>query len=73
VRRAAEFIRATLENLVTGHIIAIDDRWWDVLGCTSVNGWVTVDTLGPKLTAHQGTPVHLAWREPDPGLVASGV
>ena len=53
-----------LENIVSGHLIAIDGRWWDVLGCTSVNGWVSVDTAGPKLTAHERTPVHLAWREP---------
>jgi hypothetical protein len=63
----------TLENLVSGHVIAIDGRWWDVLGCTSVNRWVSVDTTGPKLTAHESTPVHLAWREPDREPVATWV
>jgi hypothetical protein len=63
----------TLENLVSGHVIAIDGRWWDVLGCTSVNRWVSVDTTGPKLTAHETTPVHLAWREPDREPVATRI
>lgn len=62
-----------LANLLSGHVIAIDERWWDVLGCTSVNGWVTVDTAGPKPTAHESTPVHLAWREPVREPVATRV
>ncbi len=62
----------TLGNLVSGHVLAIDGRWWDVLGCTSVNRWVSMDTTGPKLTAHEGTPVHLAWREPVSEPVAAG-
>lgn len=65
--------RHILENLVSGHVIAIDGRWWDVLGCTSVNGWVTVDTAGPKPTAHESTRVHLAWREPARESVAAGL
>jgi hypothetical protein len=63
----------TLENLISGHAIAIDGRWWDVLGCTSVNGWVSMHTTGPKLTAHESTPVHLAWREPASEPVATRV
>lgn len=60
-----------LGSLLSGNVIAIEGRWWDVLGCTSVNGWVTVDTPGPRLTAHESTPVHLAWREPVSEPVAS--
>ncbi|MBS2549646.1 hypothetical protein KGQ19_22540 [Catenulispora sp. NL8] len=63
----------TLGDLASGQAIAIDRRWYDVLGCTSVNGWVSVDTTGPKLTAHETTPVHLAWREPDREPVATWV
>jgi transposase InsO family protein len=63
----------TLENLISGHVIAIDGRWWDVLGCTSANRWVSVDTTGPKMTAHETTPVYLARREPVSEPVATGV
>jgi hypothetical protein len=62
----------TLGSLVSGHVIAIDARWWDVLGCTSVNRWVSMDTTGPKLTAHESTPVHLVWREPVSESLAAG-
>jgi hypothetical protein len=61
----------TLGDLASGHAIAIDGRWWDVLGCTSVNQWVSIDTPGPRLTAHESTPAHLAWREPVSEPVAS--
>ena len=62
----------TLGSLISGHVVAIDGRWWDVLGCTSVNGWVSMDTTGPRLTAHESTPVHLAWREPVGESVVAG-
>ncbi|GAA2061046.1 hypothetical protein GCM10009839_84950 [Catenulispora yoronensis] len=52
-----------LKNLISGDMIAIDGRWWDVLRCTSMNRWVTVQTPGPKITAHEASLVHLARKE----------
>jgi hypothetical protein len=65
----------TLGNVTSGDLIAYDGRWYPVLGCTSVNGWVTVDRSGAtKLTAPESTPVYLARREPvrEPAAAANG-
>jgi hypothetical protein len=63
----------TLGEVTSGDLIGVEGRWYPVLGCTSVNGWVTVDRSGAtNVTAHESTPVHLARREPASEPVASG-
>jgi hypothetical protein len=64
----------TLAAVMSGDLIAVDGRWFTVVGCVSVNGWVTVERAGgPKVTAHESAPVHLARRESAYEPVATGV
>ena len=52
----------TLGLLNSGDAIGIDGRWCPVKGCTSINGWVTVDTAFgyPVVMAYTDVQVHLA-------------
>lgn len=52
----------TVGLLNSGDAIGIDGRWCPVVGCTSVNGWVTVETAYgyPGVTAFMDVPIHLA-------------
>lgn len=52
----------TMGLLNSGDRIGIDGRWCPVVGCTSVNGWVTVETAFgyPSLTAFMDVRIHLA-------------
>lgn len=45
-----------------GDVIGIDGRWCPVVGCMSVNGWVSVETAYgyPGVTAYMDARVHLA-------------
>jgi hypothetical protein len=64
----------TLGEVTSGDLIGVEGRWYPVLGCTSVNGWVTVDRSGAtNVTAHESTPVYLARREADREPVATRV
>jgi hypothetical protein len=60
-----------LGEVVSGDLIAVNGRWTVIRGCTSVNGWVTLD-LGPVpgLTAHETADVHSARREASRVLAA---
>lgn len=48
--------------LNSGDAIGIDGRWCPVVGCTSINGWVTVETAYgyPGVTAFMDVRIHLA-------------
>lgn len=52
----------TIGLLNSGDATGIDGRWCPVQGCTSINGWVTVETAHgyPGVTAYMDAPVHLA-------------
>jgi len=54
----------TIGLLVSGDWLGIDGRWCLVVGCTSVNSWVSVDTAygHPSLpgAAYMDVGVHLA-------------
>ncbi|WP_194893485.1 hypothetical protein [Catenulispora pinisilvae] len=52
----------TIGLLNSGDAIGIDGRWCPVVGCTSVNGWVTVETAFgyPVVTAFMDAPILLA-------------
>jgi len=54
----------TIGLLLTGDWLGIDGRWCLVVGCTSVNGWVSVDTAHghPSLpgAVYLDASVHLA-------------
>lgn len=54
----------TIGLLLTGDWLGIDGRWCLVVGCTSVNGWVSVDTAHghPSLpgAVYRDASVHLA-------------
>ncbi|MBS2554378.1 hypothetical protein KGQ19_46735 [Catenulispora sp. NL8] len=52
----------TMGLLNSGDAIGIDGRWCPVMRCTSVNGWVTVDTAYgyPVVTAFMDARIHLA-------------
>ncbi|WP_194925599.1 hypothetical protein [Catenulispora pinisilvae] len=52
----------TMSLLNSGDAIGIDGRWCPVVGCTSINGWVTVETAYgyPVVTAFMDARVHLA-------------
>lgn len=65
-----------LGAVISGDLIALNGRWTQVLGCTCVNGWVTVETPQgtPNITAHESTRAHFArkWREPAGELATWG-
>jgi hypothetical protein len=55
-----------LGNVTTGDLIAVSGRWVAIVGCTLVNGWVTVrvsDLNVAAIVAKATTPVHLARKE----------
>lgn len=52
----------TMGLLNSGDALGIDGRWCPVVGCTEVNGWVTVETAYgyPTVTAFRDASIHLA-------------
>src|SRR5258708_6202701 len=65
----------TLGDVDKGDLIAVEGRWATILGCTCVNGWVTLrlNTDRGQLTAHKSKPVHLARKDgADASALATG-